>query len=67
MLGDINFRRKKWFICASCNPHKINIFSNFHHLIKGLDNYVGNYDNIFLLGDFNSEFSEPWLNQFCDI
>ena len=34
---------------------------------KGLDNYIGNYDNILLLGDFNSEFSEPCLNDFCDI
>ena len=38
-----------------------------HHLGKGLDNYIGNYDNILLLGDFNSEFSEPSLNDFCDI
>ena len=38
-----------------------------HHLGKGLDNYIGNYDNILLLGDFNSEFSEPCLNDFCDI
>ena len=26
-----------------------------------------NYDNILLLGDFDSEFSEPCLNDFCDI
>ena len=38
-----------------------------HHLDKGLDNYIGNYDNILLLGGFNSEFSEPCLNDFCDI
>ena len=34
---------------------------------KGLDNYIGNHDNILLLGDFNSEFSKPCLNDFCDI
>ena len=34
---------------------------------KVLDNYIGNYNNILLLGDFNSEFSEPCLNDFCDI
>ena len=37
-----------------------------HHLRKDLDNYIGNYD-ILILGDFNSEFSEPFLNDFCDI
>ena len=41
--------------------------NHLHHLSKGLDNYIGNYDNILLLGDFNSEFSEPCLNDFCDI
>ena len=34
---------------------------------KGLDNSIGNYDDILLLGDFNSEFSELCLNDFCDI
>ena len=64
---EINFRKKKWLIFASYNPHKSNISNHLHHLSKGLDNYIGNYDNILLLGDFNSEFSEPCLNDFCDI
>ena len=37
-----------------------------HHLGKGLENCIENYDNILLLGDFNSEFSELCLNDFCD-
>ena len=41
--------------------------NHLNHLGKGLDNYIGNYDNILLLGDFNSEFSVPCLNDFCDI
>ena len=67
IFAEINFRKKKWLICASYNPHKSNISNHLHHLGKGLDNYIGNYDNILLLGDFNSEFSEPCLNDFCDI
>ena len=66
IFAEINFREKKWLICASCDPHKSNISSHLHHLGKGLDNYIRNYDNILLLGDFNSEFSELCLN-FCDI
>ena len=54
-------------MCASCNPHKSNVTNHLHHLSKGLDNYIGNYDNVLLLGDFNSECSEPWLSYFCDI
>ena len=64
---EINFRKKKWLICVSYNPHKSNISNHLHHLSKGLDNYIRNYDNILLLGDFNSEFLEPCLNDFCDI
>ena len=67
IFAEINFRKKKWLICASCSPHKSNISNYLHHLSKDLDNHIGNYDNILLLGDFNSEFSEPCLNDFCDI
>ena len=67
IFAEINFSKKKWLICASYNHHKSNISHHLHHLGKGLDNYIGNYDNILLLGDFSSEFSEPSLNDFCDI
>ena len=45
-FAEINFRKKKWFICTSYNPHQSNILNHFHHLGKVLDNYIGNYDNI---------------------
>ena len=54
IFAEINFRKKKWLICASYNPHKSNISNYMHPLGKGPDNYIGNYDNILLLGDFNS-------------
>ena len=66
-FAEINLRKKNWLICLSYSPHKSNISNHLHHMGKGLDNYVGNYDNIRLLVDFNSEFSEPCLNDFCDI
>ena len=66
IFAEINFRKKR-LIGASYNPHKSNISNHLHHLDKGLDNYIGSYDNILLLGDFNSEFSESCLNDFCDI
>ena len=49
------------------NPHKSNTSNHLQNLGKLLDNYIRNYDNILLLGDFNSEFSEPSLNNFRDI
>ena len=59
--------KKRRLICASYNLHESNISNYLHLLGKDLDNYIGNYHNIFLLGDFNAEFSEPCLNDFCDI
>ena len=67
IFAEINFRKKKWLICASYSPHKSNISNHLHHLGKGLDHYIGNYDNILFLGHFDSEFSEPCLNEFWDI
>ena len=67
MFAKINFRKKKWLVYASYNPHESKTSNQLHHLSKGLHNYIGNYDNILLLGNFNSEFSEPYLNDFCEI
>ena len=67
IFAEINFKKKKWLISVSNNPHKSNISNHLHYLGKVLDNYIENYDNILLLKDFNSEFSEPCLNDFCEI
>ena len=37
---------KLYFLCSD------NISNHLHHLSKGLDNYIGNY-NILLSGDFD--------------
>ena len=38
-----------------------------HHLSKALDTYMNKYDNILFLGDFNSETSENYLDDFCNV
>ena len=65
IFAEINFRKWKWLICTSYNPHKKNVSNHLHHLSKGPDNY--NNDDVLLLGDVNSEFPEPWLSYFCGI
>ena len=32
-----------------------------------LDKYLCNYDNIVLIGDFNSEIDEKAISEFCDL
>ena len=34
IFAKINFRKKKWLICASCNPRKSSISNYLHHLAK---------------------------------
>ena len=58
IFAEINFRKKKWLICAFYIPHKTNISNHFHYLGKGPDSYIGNYDDN-LSGD-----SESGLNGF---
>ena len=57
IFAEINFRKKKWLICAIYNPPKTNISNHFHYLGKGPDNYIGNYDDI-LSGDSKSCLSD---------
>ena len=64
---EIGIRNKNWLLCCYYNPHQSNISTHMHHLNKGLDVYMNKYDNILLLGDFNSETSENYLNDFCNI
>ena len=49
------------------NPQKENISYFLSHVSKGLDKYLGNYDNILLLGDFNSTMSERSMKNFCEL
>ena len=42
-------KKNKWLFRYSYNPHKLN----------------SKYDNILIIGDLNTEMSEPSLNEFC--
>ena len=64
---EVNIRKKKWLLSCSYNPHTSNISNHLHHLNKGLDVYLKSYDNILVMGDFNSEFGENYLNSFCNV
>ena len=61
---EISIKKKNWLLCCSYNPH---ISTHMHHLSKGLDICMNKYGNILSLGDFNSETSENYLNDFCNV
>ena len=48
------------------NPDKKNIGSFLDSVGKELDKFLPQYENLLLLGDFNSEMSEENMKDFCE-
>ena len=63
---EINLRNKKWLLFGGYNPKKENISNFLFHIGKSLDTFIGNYDNLLFLGDFNSEVTETDMKDFCE-
>ena len=67
LFTEISIRNKRWLFYCSYNPHKNDISNHISHLNKGFDNYISHCDNIFILGNFNSQPSEICVSAFCNI
>ena len=63
---EIRIRGKKWLLFGGYNPKKENISKFISYVVPILNYYIGNYDNILILGDFNSETTETVLGEFCE-
>ena len=64
---ELNLRKVKWFLFGGYNPHKDNISNFVRHLGPFVDTFLSTYDNLLLLGDFNSETSEVIMKEFCEM
>ena len=58
MFIELNLRKSKWLIFTGYNPQKERISTFLKDIEKSLYRYIAKYDNIILLGDFNSETNE---------
>ena len=56
---ELSLRKKKWILFGGYNPKKAHILN--------LDKFIGTYDNLLLIGDFNSETEEENMKDICDI
>ena len=63
---EIKLRKKNWPFVGGYNHRKENIDNFLYSLGTSLDYYIGKYDNIFLMGDFNSELTETEMAEFCE-
>ena len=61
---EINLRKSKWILFGGYNPSKTTITYFLKQLGTSLDIYLSKYDNVLLLGDFNSESKEPAMIDF---
>ena len=64
---EVNLRKKKWLIFGGYNNEKKHIGKYLLDLGRSLDSLIGKYDNLLLVGDFNSETSETCMSEFCDV
>ena len=64
---EINLHGKKWLIVGIYNPSKLLLGKNLNDLILHIDRYVHKYDNLFIMGDFNSDPSEIKIYEFCSL
>ena len=64
---EINLRSKKWLLMTGYNPKKESITHFLKYISQGIDKYLCKYDNLLLIGDFNSELCEKDINEFCDL
>ena len=63
---EISTRKQKWlFFGGYCNK-KANISNFLSKLGSIIDRNILKYENFLLLGDFNSEITEPSMIEFCE-
>ena len=58
----MNVRNNKWLIFTGYNPKKEYIFSFLSHIGKSMDELIGDYENLILIGDFNPQMEEDAMN-----
>ena len=63
---EINFRKSKWILIGSYNPHKDLIRNHLSSIGGKLNELCLKYENFILIGDFTSEIREEPMQVFCD-
>ena len=64
---EITLRKNKWLIMGGYNPHKESISYFLSNIGKEIDKFLPSFENILLLGDFNSTMLEKDMQDFCEV
>lgn len=66
-LLELRIRQSKWLMVVGYNPHKDNIGKFLGNVSRELDKLLPKYENLLMLGDWNSSVKETELREFCDM
>ena len=64
---ELNINKCKWHLMGGYNPNKESNSHILSHVSKIIDMYLKDYENIILIGDFNSTVNEHSMSEFCQI
>ena len=64
---EINLYKKKWLIGGTYNPCKTMTTNHLNVLSKYIDHHLARYDNIIIMGDFNSKSTQLETQEFCEL
>ena len=59
--------KSKWFLMGGYNPNNDSTAYFLSYVSKTIDLYLKDYENIILLGHFNSIFPDHTRNEFCQM
>ena len=63
----MNIKSKKWLFCCTYNPNKSLIENHLQQLQKQLEAFSERYEHSLIMGDFNTDVSDPSLTLFCTL
>ena len=66
LFVEINLYKTKWLICGTYSPSKTLIATHLSKLNLCIEKFTCDYDNLIIMGDFNSEPSDNELQEFCN-
>ena len=61
---ELNLRKTKWLLCGSYHPPSQSLDYFLNILERSIDIYSEFYSNFLLIGDYNSEETDPQLSRF---
>ena len=67
IMVEITISKKKWLVIGTYNPNKSMILNHLSVLEESLCHYLSLYDNVLVIGDFNSEIREEAMDDFCEL